>query len=635
MITLLDKEVVKFTRNGLEKQNLATGRSEMLTQSDYAREEKYHNPAAEKEVYQARKASGDAQRVDPVQPGPSRKKASSDSSESSHDSGHGERFSDTYEHPEGINSYRNPASSGRAAQKCTFTYGKSTKEKASERTDGVPRDPSDSPENHVKKSEAKDSGTKYYYSAKPGVGIPTHAQFRDGAGLRVGLKLGKRIGKRIKDQFKSGSDNKADDNLGLETAKSAIHAARPVRFGIRELKNIERAERMVYETTERATSRYTYGSAKRAGRAITAAAQERSATIGSQVTAKTIGRQVLKKTSAFVKNPAVMKVAVIGGAVALLMLLSVQILNSTLATVAGTTSDHPDLTTYVQQLDDNFLAKISQVKAFYESQPHTTMKIQGSDVVNTDPNELAILATGDWTYIDLTDTNKKKLTDCYNLLNTYTVTKKDEEVKSKSAPDAVSETTTTIHHITITIKTYSARDKVDDLKITDAQKKNIYDMLDLLQEIENSGGVTSGTTIPNPGTGGNPGEAFDDPQVQALVTEANQYLGFPYVWGGSTPETSFDCSGFVCWVFTHSGANNLPRTTAQGLYEKCTPVSASEAKPGDLVFFTKTYPTSDTVTHVGIYVGNNRMIHCGDPIQYTTLEKAYWQQHLYSFGRLK
>ena len=131
-----------------------------------------------------------------------------------------------------------------------------------------------------------------------------------------------------------------------------------------------------------------------------------------------------------------------------------------------------------------------------------------------------------------------------------------------------------------------------------------------------------------------PPDSYDDATVQALMEEAARYLGYPYVWGGSTPDTSFDCSGFVCWVYTNSGVHNLPRTTAQGIYNQCTPVSPSEAKAGDIIFFTGTYNSPGAVSHVGIYCGDGVMIHCGDPISYATITSSYWQSHFYSFGRL-
>ena len=132
-----------------------------------------------------------------------------------------------------------------------------------------------------------------------------------------------------------------------------------------------------------------------------------------------------------------------------------------------------------------------------------------------------------------------------------------------------------------------------------------------------------------------PPDAYDDASVQALMEEAAKYLGYPYVWGGSNPSTSFDCSGFVCWTFTNSGVHNLPRTTAQGIYDQCTPVSASDAKAGDIIFFTGTYNSAGAVSHVGIYCGNGTMIHCGDPISYASINSSYWQSHFYAFGRLQ
>ena len=131
-----------------------------------------------------------------------------------------------------------------------------------------------------------------------------------------------------------------------------------------------------------------------------------------------------------------------------------------------------------------------------------------------------------------------------------------------------------------------------------------------------------------------PGEALDDPAFAALMKEATKYIGWPYVWGGSSPSTSFDCSGFVCWVYTASGVHNLPRTTAQGIYNQCAIISPSEAKPGDIIFFTGTYDSPGPVSHVGIYVGDGMMLHCGSPIQYANINSSYWQTHFYAFGRL-
>ena len=140
-----------------------------------------------------------------------------------------------------------------------------------------------------------------------------------------------------------------------------------------------------------------------------------------------------------------------------------------------------------------------------------------------------------------------------------------------------------------------------------------------------------GKYVENPPTAWDiPAEYLTDERFATLITEAEKYLGYPYVWGGSSPETSFDCSGFVSYVLTNSGLCNTGRLGAQGLYNISTPVS--DPQPGDLVFFVGTYDTPG-VSHVGIYVGDNMMLHCGDPISYTNLNTSYWQSHFYAYGR--
>ena len=147
-----------------------------------------------------------------------------------------------------------------------------------------------------------------------------------------------------------------------------------------------------------------------------------------------------------------------------------------------------------------------------------------------------------------------------------------------------------------------------------------------------SGSYPNASTVKEPTYYEIPPEALEDETFAAMIAEADKYVGYPYVWGGSSPSTSFDCSGFISWVINHSGWN-VGRLTAQGLYNICTPVTAEQAKPGDLVFFVGTYDTAG-VSHVGLYVGNSVMLHCGDPISYTNLNSSYWQSHLYCYGRL-
>ena len=147
----------------------------------------------------------------------------------------------------------------------------------------------------------------------------------------------------------------------------------------------------------------------------------------------------------------------------------------------------------------------------------------------------------------------------------------------------------------------------------------------------------SGRLMPgSPGgiTFGNPGTPMGDGSYAALIEEAERFLGYPYVWGGSSPATSFDCSGYICYILKQSGVKDLGRTTAQGLFNACIPISSNDAMPGDLIFFTGTYSTANPVTHVGLYVGGGTMIHCGDPIQYTSINTNYWQNCFYAYGRL-
>lgn len=132
-----------------------------------------------------------------------------------------------------------------------------------------------------------------------------------------------------------------------------------------------------------------------------------------------------------------------------------------------------------------------------------------------------------------------------------------------------------------------------------------------------------------------PPEALADPDFSALIAEAEKYLGYPYVWGGASPSTSFDCSGFVCYVLDQSGVYPMSRTTAQGIFNQCAKISPSEAKPGDIIFFTGTYDSSGAVSHVGIYVGDNMMLHCASGgVQYARMDTKYWTEHFYAFGRL-
>lgn len=177
---------------------------------------------------------------------------------------------------------------------------------------------------------------------------------------------------------------------------------------------------------------------------------------------------------------------------------------------------------------------------------------------------------------------------------------------------------------------------IDRTGLTDAQKER-YALLN--QTKGNRDYLFAGDVYANPSAGEYtdydiPTEALSDTKFANMMQEAEKYLGYPYVWGGSSPSTSFDCSGFVCWVINHCGNGwNVGRTTAEGLRRQLNIIPASEAKPGDIIFFQGTYDTPGA-SHVGIYVGNGMMIHCGNPIQYASVNSSYFRQHFYCYGRL-
>ena len=227
----------------------------------------------------------------------------------------------------------------------------------------------------------------------------------------------------------------------------------------------------------------------------------------------------------------------------------------------------------------------------------------------------------------------------------YTLTLREEiqtRYRTETTTDPETGETTTeevpydyyILHVTLTNKNIEA---LAGELLTPEQKE----MFDIYMETKgNKPDVFGEDYATTPGGGGQytdyeiPPEALSDERFAAMIAEAEKYLGYPYVWGGSSPSTSFDCSGFVCWVINQSGVGSVGRTTAQGIFNYTTPIAPGEAKPGDIIFFTGTYDSGSAVSHVGIYAGNGMMIHCGNPISYASVNTPYWQSHFYSYGRL-
>ena len=265
------------------------------------------------------------------------------------------------------------------------------------------------------------------------------------------------------------------------------------------------------------------------------------------------------------------------------------------------------------------------------------------DKIEHDPYVLISILTawhgGEWTLDEVRDTLSTLFSKEYQLTQTVeTETRTRTETDTVTDPDGTTHTETRQVPYTYTICNVKLHN--EDLShlpvsIMDEDQLGVYSMymatLGNRPDLFPTSAYPNASTLKTPTEYDIPPEAMGDARFAAMMTEAQKYIGYPYVWGGSSPKTSFDCSGYVSWVINHSGWN-VGRLGAQGLCDICTPVSPDDAKPGDLVFFTGTYDT-DGISHVGIYVGNGMMLAAGDPIGYSNLNTSYWQSHFYTFGR--
>ncbi len=266
------------------------------------------------------------------------------------------------------------------------------------------------------------------------------------------------------------------------------------------------------------------------------------------------------------------------------------------------------------------------------------------DKIGHDPYVLVSILTawhgGEWTLDEVRDTLSTLFSKEYQLTQTVeTETRTRTETNTVTDPDGTTHTETRQVPYTYTIcnvKLHNEDLSHLPISIMNEDQVGVYSMymstLGNRPDLFPSSAYPNASTVKKPTEYDIPPDAMADARFAAMMTEARKYIGYPYVWGGSSPKTSFDCSGYVSWVINHSGWN-VGRLGAQGLCNICTPVSPSDAKPGDLVFFEHTYDT-DGVTHVGIYVGNGMMLAAGDPIGYSNLNTNYWQSHFYTFGRL-
>jgi peptidoglycan DL-endopeptidase CwlO len=266
------------------------------------------------------------------------------------------------------------------------------------------------------------------------------------------------------------------------------------------------------------------------------------------------------------------------------------------------------------------------------------------DKIGHDPYVLVSILTawhgGEWTLDEVRDTLSVLFSEEYQLTQTV-----EAETRTRTETDTVMDPDGTTHtetrQVPYTYTICNVKLHKEDLShlpisIMNEDQVGVYSMymstLGNRPDLFPSSAYPNASTVKKPTEYDIPPEAMADARFAAMMTEAKKYVGYPYVWGGSSPKTSFDCSGYVSWVINHSGWN-VGRLGAQGLCDICTPVSPADAKPGDLVFFEHTYDT-DGVSHVGIYVGNGMMLAAGDPIGYSNLNTSYWQSHFLTFGRL-
>ena len=390
-----------------------------------------------------------------------------------------------------------------------------------------------------------------------------------------------------------------------------------------------------------------YAAAKRAGQftgSVGKAAQNTSKA------AKTAARES-KRAAAFVGRH--QNGFLIAAGVFLVLVLLLNVLSSSSVLLEGTLSG-VTASTY-PSTDDAMLgaeAAYAQKEADLQNEiDHYEARRPGYDEyhysldkIGHDPYVLISILTaqhgGEWTLDEVRDMLSTLFSKEYQLTQTVeTETRTRTETDTVTDPDGTTHTETRqvpYNYTICNVKLHNEDLSHLPVSIINEDQLGVYSMymstLGNRPDLFPSSAYPNASTVKKPTEYTIPPEEMTDALFAAMMTEARKYIGYPYVWGGSSPKTSFDCSGYVSWVINHSGWN-VGRLGAQGLYNICTPVSPADAKPGDLVFFEHTYDT-DGVSHVGIYVGNGMMLAAGDPIGYSNLNTSYWQSHFLTFGRL-
>jgi lipocalin len=436
-----EKKVIKYTREGMKEENLVTGETKMLTLSHYGQETKYN--AKDESVYAADESNAS----------PDHRAAGQRYKQSS------QQDSFFQQKDDGINTNGRPLSlPGKANSQSNAS--KYPLAKTSPRP--VPQSSMAAPKllNGAVRSETSKAKTPMSY----------------------------RRSMLLRAEESTAKDLQENDNFGLSAVGSSANANFRFQHGIRNIKSIRNrlSGYRSFKTGRRAV-RGSKFAAKRASRAAVSKT--------SQIITKKAGKAIMTVSKA-VMNPATLKFLAIAGAIIFAVMIIFQMSSSFMAEIKGTTTEHPELTEYVAQLDNDFLKKVDALKAQYEQDDDTTVKIEGDEQTNTDPNVLAIMATGDWVVIDLTPENKAKLENCHGLINTYSVTKTSEKVKEEipvvSGTSII--TAKTIHHITIQVHVYAPEEMISKCGYTQEKQKKVLDMLDFLYQITGETGDTPNTT---------------------------------------------------------------------------------------------------------------------------------------------
>ena len=459
-----------------------------------------------------------------------------------------------------------------------------------------------------------------------------HEGERLAEGAAKKLKDGK-YSKKLKAYKKAEKLDKAADNANIQALRRKQQAAQPASNPISRWK-------------QRQQIKASYYARKTGGKAGGAANTARSA-------ATRKAKAAAAKAAQFASTHAHM--LLMGGVLALLILVIFCFITScsvffpggmgTVWTTSYTAEDEDILGAEAdyQALEEALRAEIAAIPSSYPDYDEYTWDL---DPITHDPHQLAAVLTAiheAYTRGEVQGTMQSIFDQQYELILTETI-----EIRTRT------ETRTGTDPTTGDTYTYEVEVQYEwrILNITllnfgiDSVARGMLsgddlDRYDILQETQGNrpelfGGVSVGYGSDGSGEVGIdyevPAEALSDPEFAAMLEEAEKYLGTPYVWGGSSPETGFDCSGYVCWVLNQSGWD-VGRTTANGLWQQSAKVSEHEAKPGDLVFFQGTYDTPGA-SHIGLYVGDGMMISAGDPIKYSNIHSSYWDDHLLGFGRI-